>query len=81
MVGSINDNPLRTLLQSTAQQPPRVEPPRPAAKKAVQAIMEQLTQTSEQGKALMKQSATASSLTTAATDRTLPRGSLVDILV
>ncbi len=81
MVGSINDNPLRTLLQSTAQQTPRIDAPRPTAKKAVQAIMEQLTQTSEQGKALMKQSATASSLTTAAADRTLPRGSLVDILV
>lgn len=84
MVGSINELLQRTLLTSqtntTTSGGNRLESLK-TNKKAAEAIIQQLSEATEQSKALMTRSAQATKIATATPDANLPRGSLVDVLV
>ncbi|MDX9690789.1 MAG: hypothetical protein RBT70_10100 [Alphaproteobacteria bacterium] len=83
MVGSINDLLQRTLLPSqnnATNVGNRLESLK-TNKKATEAIIQQLSQATEQSKALMTRSAQATKIATASPDANLPRGSLVDMVV
>jgi hypothetical protein len=77
MVDSIVGNAMRSVLQSQNQAQSGGMVALKSSAKATDAIIDQLQQTVEQGKALMKQTA----MSKIAPASNLPRGSLVNILV
>ena len=80
MVDSISNLSARSLLQTQNQAQSQNSAGMVALKsstRATQAIIDQLQQTVEQGKALMKQTAASG----VAPSSNLPRGSLIDIVV
>jgi hypothetical protein len=83
MVGSINELLQRTLLptQNNATNGGNRLEALKTNKKATEAIIQQLSEATEQSKALMTRSAQAAKIATAAPDANLPRGSLVDMVV
>ncbi len=77
MVDSITNNAMRSVLQSQNQSQSAGIIALKSNAKAAQGVIDQLQQTVDQGKALMKQTA----MSQIAPASNLPRGSLVNILV
>ncbi len=77
MVDSITNNAMRSVLQSQNQSQSAGIIALKSNAKAAQGVIDQLQQTVDQGKALMKQTA----MSKIAPASNLPRGSLVNILV